>query len=98
MLLDPLTGFKSALTFNFLSTKGGLLCGESNKTVVYSWQSSLVNRNSLIISILMHRRFTRQNNQLRRTEQDFLNGAELTRTIVCIVVVLKRDDENARNK
>lgn len=86
MLLDPLTGFKSALTFNFLSTKGGLLCGESNKTIIYRWQSSLVNRNSLIISILMHEHLTRQNNKLWRTEQDFLNGAELTHTIVRIVV------------
>ena len=85
MLLDPLTGFKSTLTFNFLSTKGGLLGGESNKTIIYRWQSSLVNRNSLIISILMHEHLTRQNNKLWSTEQDFLNRAELTHTSVCIV-------------
>ena len=86
MLLDPLIGFKSTLTFTFLSKKGGSLSSESNKTVIYRWQSSLVNRNSLIISILMHEHLTSQNNKLRRTEQDFFNRAELTRTIVCIVV------------
>lgn len=77
---------ESALTFHFLSTKGGLAYGEFNKTIIYRWQSSLVNRYSLIISILMHEHLTRQNNKLWLAEQDFLNTAELTHTIVCIVM------------
>lgn len=44
--------FKSSLTFNIFSTEEALLGGETNKTIIYSWQSSLVSRNRLITSIL----------------------------------------------
>lgn len=64
--------FKSSLTFNFLSTKEALLRNESNKTIIYSWQSSLVSCNSLIISILMHECLTRQINSLFGMVWDFL--------------------------
>lgn len=78
--------FKSSLTFNFFSTKEALLFSESNKTIIYRWQSSLVNRNSLIISILMHECLTRQNNRLLRIVWDFLKENELIVAVVCAVV------------
>lgn len=77
--------FKSSLTFNFFSTKEALLCSESNKTIIYSWQSSLVSRNSLIISILMHECLTRQNNSLLGTAWDFLKENKLIGAVVYTV-------------
>lgn len=76
--------FKSSLTFNFFSTKEALLCSESNKTIIYSWQSSLVSRNSLIISILMHECLTRQNSLLG-TAWAFLKENKLFGAVVYTV-------------
>ena len=91
--------FKSSLTFNFFSTKEALLCSESNKTIIYSWQSSLVSRNSLIISILMHKCLTRQNNSLLGTAWAFLKESELIGAVVYTVAhyLLKLDNKNSRN-
>lgn len=80
-----LTVFKSSLTFNFFSTKEALLCSESNKTIIYSWQRSLVSHNSLIISILMHERLTTQNNSLSGTAWDFLKENKLIGAVVYIM-------------